>query len=290
MSSTAADAGLDRRIAYQCADFSILQTRWHPARHEHNREITTDAAAIEIMSRGSFVRTRPRERVVGDANSVVFFPFRSSFRISHSVPSPNRGTTIRIPEASIERCHAMSRDALTDRPAQTEVRLTPRARMLHARLLWRLGAPACRAAMEVESIVVSFLLEVLRDRCVIPARHDSLAHARSARVREYLSFHFLDKPSLTDLATVAGSSVWTVSRDFHRSFGITLGRHITQLRLGRALTLLRGGHGRLTSIALASGFCSHSHFTKCFRREFGLCPARTSLGGPIDPIPADPWN
>jgi len=49
-------------------------------------------------------------------------------------------------------------------------------------------------------------------------------------------------------------------------------RHLLTLRLERARHLLDAPGARLSSVALRLGFADQSHFTRLFKREFGVTP------------------
>jgi AraC-like DNA-binding protein len=67
-------------------------------------------------------------------------------------------------------------------------------------------------------------------------------------------------------------------RVFRAQTGMPLHRHVTRLRLRAALDALARRDADLTCIALDAGFCSHSHFTSAFGREFGVTPSAWRAG------------
>jgi AraC family transcriptional regulator len=85
----------------------------------------------------------------------------------------------------------------------------------------------------------------------------------------------LDQPlRLRDLARVALLSPFHFHRVFQALVGSTPADFVQRLRLEKALGIL--SHPRppsLTAIALACGFSSSSHFSRCFKRRFGVPPS-----------------
>jgi AraC-like DNA-binding protein len=79
--------------------------------------------------------------------------------------------------------------------------------------------------------------------------------------------------SLSALARQVGSSVYHLCRVFRRITGTTMHQYRQQLRLRTALEAVAERRATLTDIAVRFGFPSHSHFTKAFRREFGVLPS-----------------
>jgi transcriptional regulator GlxA family with amidase domain len=81
-----------------------------------------------------------------------------------------------------------------------------------------------------------------------------------------------------ELAEAAGVSVRQMERLFRRYLGTSPKRHYQALRLNRAKDLLVQSNLSITEIAMATGFAAVSHFSKCFRAQFGVSPygSRTS--------------
>ena len=66
---------------------------------------------------------------------------------------------------------------------------------------------------------------------------------------------------------------YRLCREFRKATGLTITEYRTRLRLCRALGHLPRAED-LSALALAAGFCSHSHFGAAFRRVFHTTPSR----------------
>lgn len=236
------------------------------------RRIQTGDAAVEIMNVGSFTRSRARERVVGDAQSAILFEPDTEYRISHTTNVANCGLTIRISPHAFHRLAAPPGRRKHPAWERGEVRLSPAATLLHSRLMHATSNAQKTDPFTVESLVTALVGTLLSETATAVTEPDSLVRARAAAIREHVST-CPDRPTLSSLAELTGCSIWTVSRDFRRCFGIGLCAYISRVQLWRALSLLVAGRDGLTSVALECGFSSHSHFTARFRREFGLTPS-----------------
>ena len=85
--------------------------------------------------------------------------------------------------------------------------------------------------------------------------------------------HFLEEPlSQTELAQKASLSTRQLERLFRKYLSTTPTRYYLNLRLARARHLLRQTSMSILSIALACGFVSASHFSKCYREIYGKTP------------------
>jgi transcriptional regulator GlxA family with amidase domain len=87
-----------------------------------------------------------------------------------------------------------------------------------------------------------------------------------------------------DLAREAGLSVRQLERLFRRYLDRSPKRYYMELRLERARGLLMQTDMSVINVALACGFTSPSHFSKCYRARYGRTPYRergepTAAGG-----------
>jgi AraC-like DNA-binding protein len=78
---------------------------------------------------------------------------------------------------------------------------------------------------------------------------------------------------VADLAQAVGLSPFHATRLFTKATGLPPHAWRTQLRLQRSLAPLRAG-ASVADVAAATGFTDQSHFTRHFRRMFGVPPGR----------------
>jgi AraC family transcriptional regulator len=79
--------------------------------------------------------------------------------------------------------------------------------------------------------------------------------------------------TLAALARLASVSPYHLAREFRGEVGTPVYGYVVRSRLNLALDAVLDTDDDLTTIALNTGFASHSHFTVRFRRLFGLTPA-----------------
>ncbi|WP_132912293.1 AraC family transcriptional regulator [Pseudomonas aeruginosa] len=94
------------------------------------------------------------------------------------------------------------------------------------------------------------------------------------RLRDWLESRLEYPPNLEELAAFCGLSPWQVLRRFRRHCGLPPHQWLTQLRLERALPLVLRGEQPLSQVAQQFGFYDQAHFSRLFRRTYGLPPAR----------------
>ena len=92
------------------------------------------------------------------------------------------------------------------------------------------------------------------------------------RVVECLESDLAAPPAMDALARVAGLHPHHLMRAFRQQRGETIGGYVRRRRLEIADAELRRPELALAEIALRAGFCDQSHFTRAFRRQFGVTP------------------
>ena len=92
-------------------------------------------------------------------------------------------------------------------------------------------------------------------------------------MQELLSSELAAPVTLAELADAVALSPFHAARLFTRATGLAPHAWRNQIRLQRSLAPLRAGL-TVTEVAAASGFTDQSHFTRHFRRMFGVPPGR----------------
>ncbi|WP_207099737.1 GlxA family transcriptional regulator [Paracoccus shandongensis] len=112
-----------------------------------------------------------------------------------------------------------------------------------------------------------------RQRLSIPTRI-GVRHPRLAAVIARMEANLEEPISPAQLAADAGMSTRQLERLFRRYLNRSPKRYYMETRLARARNLLMQTEMPVIEIALASGFSSPSHFSKCYRAFYGSTPYR----------------
>jgi AraC-like DNA-binding protein len=120
--------------------------------------------------------------------------------------------------------------------------------------------------------VLHLLLDELRvdARAARPPREQR--PMRFAAVIDYLHAHLGERPTLPELAAVAGLSPFHFLRRFRAQYHVTPQQMLMALRLHDAKRRLAAGEPA-AQVAAASGLADQAHLTRAFQRRYGVTPA-----------------
>ncbi|WP_372604009.1 GlxA family transcriptional regulator [Actibacterium sp.] len=110
-------------------------------------------------------------------------------------------------------------------------------------------------------------------RLSIPTRI-GVRHPKLGQVIRQMESNLEDPISPAQLAQEAGMSTRQLERLFRRYLKRSPKRHYMELRLSKARNLLMQTDMSVINVALACGFASPSHFSKCYRAQYGTTPYR----------------
>ncbi|WP_442954433.1 GlxA family transcriptional regulator [Pararhodobacter sp.] len=110
-------------------------------------------------------------------------------------------------------------------------------------------------------------------RLSIPTRI-GVRHPRLAQVIARMEASIEEPLSPAELAEEVGMSTRQLERLFRRYLNRSPKRYYMELRLAKARNLLMQTDLSVINVALACGFSSPSHFSKCYRAQYGTTPYR----------------
>jgi transcriptional regulator GlxA family with amidase domain len=110
-------------------------------------------------------------------------------------------------------------------------------------------------------------------RLSIPTRI-GVRHPKLSQVIQMMESNIEDPMSPADLAEEVGMSTRQLERLFRRYLNRSPKRYYMELRLQKARNLLMQTDMSVINVALACGFASPSHFSKCYRSHYNTTPYR----------------
>jgi len=110
-------------------------------------------------------------------------------------------------------------------------------------------------------------------RLSIPTRI-GVRHPKLSQVIQMMESNIEDPISPADMAEDVGMSTRQLERLFRRYLNRSPKRYYMELRLSKARNLLMQTNMSVINVALACGFASPSHFSKCYRAHYNTTPYR----------------
>lgn len=125
--------------------------------------------------------------------------------------------------------------------------------------------PVCNAGGKV--IGTACLYRLVPNPEKVPSWHGIMK-----RITVYINEHYADSITVEHLAKLSGTSVSKFTRAFVRTFDVSPGKYVANIRLTAARQLLESSDKPLVDIAQETGYYDLSHLTRAFRGEFGKTP------------------
>lgn len=86
--------------------------------------------------------------------------------------------------------------------------------------------------------------------------------------------------SVHELAKAVGVSCSTLKRSFRKVYGTSVFAFFQDYRMDEARKMLESGDFSVTEVAFKVGYTNSGHFSRAFRRHFGV-PPKSCVGSPI---------
>ena len=92
------------------------------------------------------------------------------------------------------------------------------------------------------------------------------------RLWEIINDRWNETVSLAELSASLSIHPVTISKNFPRIFGCTLGEYARKVKIEKAISLIGQSRGSLADIAYECGFADQSHFIRAFKSATGFLP------------------
>lgn len=248
--------------------FAIKENRYPSglvlAKHSHSQ------AYISFVIEGSF-----RERYAGRlihcrAGMIRFLPAGEVHE--NEVLSCARCLHVSMDASAFDQLRQLP--AVPKRPAEMSGLTTT---WLANRLYAEFSRNDNASAIAIEGLVLEILAEIAR------AEDDDaplVAPNWLKQATEIVESRFLERLSLSEIASEVGVHYVHLSRQFHKYNRCTIGELIRRRRVQHASHLLAHSRTSLAEIALVCGFSDQSHLSFLFKRYMGMSPSKfRSLAG-----------
>jgi len=135
-----------------------------------------------------------------------------------------------------------------------------------------LGAPDEVTPFAVEGLILELLALTARLRGGPAASTERRPPRWLGQARALLHDRYGERLTVTEVAEAVGVHPVHLTRVFRVHYGTSVGAYVRGLRLDWAAGQLTASGQCIAEIALQAGFYDQSHFTRAFKRRFGLTP------------------
>jgi AraC family transcriptional regulator len=143
---------------------------------------------------------------------------------------------------------------------------------LARRVAGELQAPDDVTPFAVEGLILELLALTARLRTVTAPGTGCPPPRWLGEARALLHDRYGERLRVTDVAGAVGVHPVHLARVFRLHYGTAVGTYLRSLRLTWAAGRLTDSDDTIAQIALQAGFFDQSHFTRTFKRQFGLTP------------------
>jgi AraC-like DNA-binding protein len=138
-------------------------------------------------------------------------------------------------------------------------------------------------------VIEGLMLEAVGEIARTHAARDRRPPRWLEQSRELIREDFLKCLTLSDIAEAVDVHPVHPAQSFRKFYYCTIGDYVRSLRIGFACRQLRQPEIPLSEIAFHAGFADQSHFTRTFKKTFGVPPSqyrremeKTDISGPTD--------
>ena len=92
------------------------------------------------------------------------------------------------------------------------------------------------------------------------------------KIKQYIANHYMENITIKDISNELFLTSTYLCLIFKNEEGITINRYITQLRMDKAIDLLKNTNMTIAQIALQVGYTDTTYFSKLFKSYIGSNP------------------
>lgn len=225
---------------------------------------------VSFCHGGAYTVETNKSRAIIDSNTVLFIGQGEPYETRPVSSFGSFGTSLSVSPDAFEELHD---ECPVRQPSRVSAHADPKFLLQQAELFACIRSPS--ANLRIEEVGLRLFLTAWRDTSRTfdwsPKSRKAAAHVSAAR--EILAERFHTPITITDLAKRIGVSPFYLCHVFGAYTGTSLHQYVISLRLSAAIHCLAESKRGISEIAALFGFSQHSHFTRAFRRRFGIAPS-----------------
>jgi AraC-like DNA-binding protein len=258
------------RAQFECDAFSVMHFE-HPVDVPHTdpREELSENYSLIFVERGGFSLSQHGDEALFSTGDLFVLTPGLPHRYSHVNAYPDDVcVSLKFEPETGEELFGGDRNALRRLPKSN------RSRYLHSRICNLVNTHEKDFAGEaLLDFIRIFLTNSTGSEHLYKVAQLRWYAARIDMVRELMDTHTAEPHSLASLAAAAGMSRLHFAHVFRELMGVSAYAYLLRQRLQAARKLLKDG-ASVTEACFTVGFNNLGHFTRSFRRQFGIVPSR----------------
>lgn len=142
-------------------------------------------------------------------------------------------------------------------------------------MIYLLEVLHCKSLAKAVSEILDFnQLPTIKYTPVVNSKRDSVSSKALESILVLMENNIEEPLNLKDFMEYTKLSRRKIERLFKQQLNTSPLRYYTELRIGYARRLLQQTQMTVTEIAIATGFTSASHFSRCYKSYFGVSPIK----------------
>jgi AraC-like DNA-binding protein len=262
---------------YRIIDFKCRCTECGTSQPEYNQSFS-----ISFVRTGNFFFNVFRKKLDSYNGCVLVTKPHYERTVTHVTAMPDECTifdfTLPFYEQLCGQHHSLKFLFDNDQHG-TLVKVDAEAELLHFRIL-QLVQSGHAGRLEIDTLVLDMIGSILgkvgeeEEEDIIAERLKRHHLYTIEKAKQYISLHFQDDISLSEMAQYCNVSLFHFARIFKTFTAYTPHQFLLGVRLKHAELLLKDTSLPVLDIAIASGFNSTEHFTAAFSKKY-KCPPQT---------------
>jgi AraC-like DNA-binding protein len=130
-------------------------------------------------------------------------------------------------------------------------------------------------AIKIKEILLLLLASKKAEEVALLLEH--FVNKRTASFKEVIETHVLSEISLEEFSQLCNMSLSTFKRHFKKIYNTTPNEYFFEKRLENAKRLMATSEQSIDKVAVLSGFKTTAHFSKKFKKKYGIPPSHYKL-------------
>lgn len=241
-----------------------------------------DDFVIAYIRRGNFQFNSFRRTFDAHHGHFLLNKPHHEYRVGHVHAMPDECTIFSMPAENVQ---LLSHDYqsfgwfLND-PDKKSILIpaTPETEYLH-HCLFQLVSTHCYSRLHTESLLSELFLKILSvneqqaDVRLLTDRQKRNLLPGLEKIKTFISEHFVDDISVTQLADLGNMSQFHFARSFKQLTSVTPYQYLLRVRLQQAHQNLQATSLPISEIAFSAGFNSLEHFSASYKKWYGKAPS-----------------